>query len=206
VFQLAADTSPALVAFLSHAEPVVCRALAANTRSRAFDGFTVRWDDDARLDTALTHSLTHAAAAQTMQCTGVAWNSTGSVVAVAYGRVDHDTWCAHKSLLCTVLTRSRWSAQFAHCFLFIFWQWNLDRTINSYRADSVMELPVGRGRGRVFLFCFCVVQQTNRVHVVKSCVTSVAFHPTKPSDLACGTFNGLCAIFCRRRRRSCLML
>lgn len=29
-------------------------------------------------------------------CTGLSWNSTGSVLAVAYGRLDHQDWCAHK--------------------------------------------------------------------------------------------------------------
>ena len=27
---------------------------------------------------------------------GSGWNSTGSVLAVAYGRFDHQDWCSHK--------------------------------------------------------------------------------------------------------------
>lgn len=29
-------------------------------------------------------------------CTGLSWNSTGSVLAVSYGKLDHQDWCAHK--------------------------------------------------------------------------------------------------------------
>ncbi|KAJ3299036.1 WD repeat-containing protein 34 [Borealophlyctis nickersoniae] len=36
-----------------------------------------------------------------MVCTEVAWNKTGSVVGVAYGRYDHENWCTHKGMLCT---------------------------------------------------------------------------------------------------------
>lgn len=35
-----------------------------------------------------------------LQCTGVSWNATGSVIAVAYGRFDHTGWCNYRSALC----------------------------------------------------------------------------------------------------------
>ena len=36
-----------------------------------------------------------------LQVTSLAWNSTGAVVAGAFGRFDHEDWCTHKSFLCT---------------------------------------------------------------------------------------------------------
>ncbi|ETO61304.1 hypothetical protein F442_20431 [Phytophthora nicotianae P10297] len=35
-----------------------------------------------------------------LSCTGVSWNATGSVIAVAYGRFDHSGWCNYRSTLC----------------------------------------------------------------------------------------------------------
>lgn len=35
-----------------------------------------------------------------LACTGVSWNATGSVIAVAYGRFDHSGWCNYRSALC----------------------------------------------------------------------------------------------------------
>ncbi|KAF1792840.1 WD40 repeat, conserved site [Phytophthora cactorum] len=35
-----------------------------------------------------------------LSCTGVSWNATGSVIAVAYGRFDHSGWCNYRSALC----------------------------------------------------------------------------------------------------------
>lgn len=100
-FELADDTSPALMSFLRQAVATMEAALRDNTQSRAFDGFAAHWEDSAA-ETGLLHTLAHAPAVQNLQGTGVTWSSTGAVVAVAYGRLDHDNWCTHKSLLCTV--------------------------------------------------------------------------------------------------------
>lgn len=35
-----------------------------------------------------------------LSCTGVSWNATGAMVAVAYGRFDHSGWCNYRSALC----------------------------------------------------------------------------------------------------------
>lgn len=40
------------------------------------------------------------AASLRLSCTGVSWNATGAVVAVAYGRFDHSGWCNYRSALC----------------------------------------------------------------------------------------------------------
>ena len=36
-----------------------------------------------------------------LQCTGISWNATGSVIAVSYGRLDHSGWCNYRAALCT---------------------------------------------------------------------------------------------------------
>ncbi|KAK2120398.1 Cytoplasmic dynein 2 intermediate chain 2 [Saguinus oedipus] len=68
------------------------------------------------------HTLGYPPAqAQGLHVTGISWNSTGSVVACAYGRVDHGDWSTLKSFVCA---------------------WNLDRRGLSPRQPSaVVEVP-----------------------------------------------------------------
>lgn len=45
-------------------------------------------------------AATSSAASLSLSCTGVSWNATGAVVAVAYGRFDHSGWCNYRSAFC----------------------------------------------------------------------------------------------------------
>ncbi|KAE9094971.1 hypothetical protein PF010_g16890 [Phytophthora fragariae] len=47
-----------------------------------------------------TSSGTGTPSSLRLSCTGVSWNATGSVIAVAYGRFDHSGWCNYRSALC----------------------------------------------------------------------------------------------------------
>lgn len=49
---------------------------------------------------AATTNGTAASSSLRLSCTGVSWNATGSVIAVAYGRFDHSGWCNYRSALC----------------------------------------------------------------------------------------------------------
>lgn len=116
--QLSSDP-PGLEEFLSRVEDMVIRELVKNAKSHAFDGFEVNWVDQHETVTCL-HSLVHPDAQQRgLQVTGVSWNCTGSVIACAYGRVDHGDWSTEKSCVCT---------------------WNLDRSkLNPKQPDMIID-------------------------------------------------------------------
>ena len=65
-------------------------------------GYKVNWEEDTVSVTCL-RKLTHAPLKGELQCTRLAWNSTGSSLAVAYGRMDHQDWCKHK-VSCSLAT------------------------------------------------------------------------------------------------------
>lgn len=51
--------------------------------------------------------------------TGLAWNATGSTLAVAFGRFDHEDWCTHRAAVGT---------------------WNLDRrAVKEDKPDTVID-------------------------------------------------------------------
>lgn len=53
--------------------------------------------------------------------TALAWSHNGTSIAVGYGKVDHDSWCEHQSII--------------HI-------WNIfRREFNSKKADMTLELP-----------------------------------------------------------------
>ena len=114
----------ALLSFLRTVEADLCLQLQQNMRSRAFDGsvatlallhgsscrnvifvmdagYDVQWDEEVRTTTC-QHVLTHLALLNKMECTGVSWNSSGSVIAVSYGHLEHDAWCTDKGFVCLV--------------------------------------------------------------------------------------------------------
>ncbi|XP_072518033.1 cytoplasmic dynein 2 intermediate chain 2 [Salminus brasiliensis] len=116
--QLSSDP-PGLEDFLHRVEDMVIRELVKNAKSHAFDGFEVNWVDQHQAVTCL-YSLGHPDAQQRgLQVTGVSWNCTGSVIACAYGRVDHGDWSTERSCVCT---------------------WNLDRSkLNPKQPDMVID-------------------------------------------------------------------
>ncbi|XP_033633325.1 WD repeat-containing protein 34-like [Asterias rubens] len=118
-FELIDDKSEALTDFIKKVTPEICKMLDRNSRSHAFDGYKVNWEEDTVSVTCL-RKLTHAPLKGELQCTRLAWNSTGSSLAVAYGRMDHQDWCKHKGSLCV---------------------WNVDlRRMNTEKADTVVDV------------------------------------------------------------------
>ncbi|XP_051268288.1 WD repeat-containing protein 34 [Dicentrarchus labrax] len=112
---------PGLKDFLQRVEDVVIRELVRNTRSHAFDGFQVNWEDHSNLVSCL-HCLQHPSAVERgLHVTSVSWSCTGSVIACAYGRIDDGDWNTERSYVCT---------------------WNLDRRgLNPKQADLVVDVP-----------------------------------------------------------------
>jgi hypothetical protein len=118
---IAEDKSDNLLEFLRRVEPTICSQLERNLQSHAFDGYDVQWSDELSSISCL-HSLSHAAIRSQLQCTDLAWNCTGSVLAVAYGRFDHEGSSSHQSFLCT---------------------WNVTRrAVNPNKADVTIDLAV----------------------------------------------------------------
>nr|XP_006820378.1 PREDICTED: WD repeat-containing protein 34-like [Saccoglossus kowalevskii] len=117
-FRLLDDNSKELCDFITEVEPFVSRQLEINNRSHAFDGYEVNWREDSHAVTCL-HTLTYASMDGESQSTGLSWNSIGSVIAVSYGRFDHQDWCTHKSALCT---------------------WNVDRRVNPNKPDVTIDV------------------------------------------------------------------
>lgn len=110
---------PGLTEFLQRVVPEVSRYLDENAKSHAFDGYEVDWQDDSEVVTCV-HVLEHALLNRELQCTSLSWNSNGSTLAAAFGRMDHQDWCTHKGSLCT---------------------WNVDRgKVNTRKADSSIDI------------------------------------------------------------------
>jgi len=96
--------SPALLAFLRRVEPEVCRQLSSGASLRAFDHWMPNWNSDDRNEELIKNFELTFAAAQGMESevSAVAWNSNGSVIAVAFGSRNHSTWCSdHKGGVAT---------------------------------------------------------------------------------------------------------
>ncbi|NXX57931.1 WDR34 protein, partial [Scopus umbretta] len=110
-----------LLSFLQRVEDAVIKELNKNWRSHAFDGFEVNWTDQNETVLCL-HTLSYPEAQdQNLQVTSVSWNTTGSVVACSYGRLDSGDWSTEKSYVCT---------------------WNLDRRgLNPQHPDLVVDVP-----------------------------------------------------------------
>uniref|UniRef100_A0A8C5KUA4 Cytoplasmic dynein 2 intermediate chain 2 n=1 Tax=Jaculus jaculus TaxID=51337 RepID=A0A8C5KUA4_JACJA len=74
------------------------------------------------LQVSCLHTLCYPPAqGQGLHVTGISWNSTGSVLACAYGRLDDGDWSTLKSYVCT---------------------WNLDRRgLNPQQPSVVVEVP-----------------------------------------------------------------
>ncbi|XP_077002683.1 cytoplasmic dynein 2 intermediate chain 2 isoform X2 [Tamandua tetradactyla] len=118
VFQ---QDSPQLAAFLQRVEGMVILELNKNWQSHAFDGFEVNWTEQQQTVSCL-HTLCYPPAqAQGLHVTSISWNTTGSVVACAYGRLDDGDWSTLKSFVCT---------------------WNLDRRgLCPRQPSAVVEVP-----------------------------------------------------------------
>ncbi|XP_039620265.1 WD repeat-containing protein 34 isoform X1 [Polypterus senegalus] len=112
---------PGLREFLQRVSGMVIKELKQNAKSHAFDGFEVNWVEQNQTVSFL-HSLHYPEAQERgLQVTYVCWNSTGSVIASAYGRLEDGDWSTEKAYVCT---------------------WNLDRRgLNSQRPDLVIDVP-----------------------------------------------------------------
>ncbi|ETW06306.1 hypothetical protein, variant 1 [Aphanomyces invadans] len=108
------NVSAAVHAFLQSTGPIMLREMKQGNQSAAFHDFWQEQDaDDKHVSKAFTLAFdffTHfkqpidakkpTQSGLKLECTGVSWNATGSVLAVSYGRFDHSGWCNYRSALC----------------------------------------------------------------------------------------------------------
>jgi WD40 repeat protein len=97
--------------FVCRAAPDILAQLQQNISSHAFDDFDVLAEEQEEAVTKL-HTLSYDFSFNSLpdskkdqdiqlQVTGLSWNSTGSVLAVSYGRHDLSGWCDLPGALCT---------------------------------------------------------------------------------------------------------
>eukprot|EP00953_Heterococcus_sp_UTEX-ZZ885_P021528 12003-Heterococcus_DN1.PRE.1 len=97
---------PGIAAFLARVGPLMDEQLQASAESGAFQGYAPVTQDGAdevslrcTLSADLSELLSRSSGKHSkqdvaqLQCTGVAWNATGSTLAVSYGRLDISGWC-----------------------------------------------------------------------------------------------------------------
>ncbi|XP_043077407.1 WD repeat-containing protein 34 [Puntigrus tetrazona] len=111
---------PGLLDFLLRVEDVVTKELVKNSKSHAFDGFEVNWEDQNE-SVSCMYRLQHADAQERgLQVTSVSWSCTGSVIGCGFGRVDDGDWSTEKAYVC---------------------MWNLDRqNLNPKRPDVIIDV------------------------------------------------------------------
>ncbi|XP_023209718.1 WD repeat-containing protein 34-like [Centruroides sculpturatus] len=84
-----------LSGFLQRVAPVVCKYLEKNSHTNAFDNYRLLRDEE-QSSTRIIYTLTYKIPSE-FQCLDASWNSTGTVLAVAYGATSHSDWCSHES-------------------------------------------------------------------------------------------------------------
>eukprot|EP01012_Entosiphon_sulcatum_P011555 TRINITY_DN1705_c0_g1_i1.p1 TRINITY_DN1705_c0_g1~~TRINITY_DN1705_c0_g1_i1.p1 ORF type:complete len:528 (+),score=92.41 TRINITY_DN1705_c0_g1_i1:65-1648(+) len=90
-----------LLQFLEAVCPPMLAQLEVNIKTSAFAGYSVSWEEQKETVSCL-HTLTLDTHLDTqLQALGLAWNCNGSILAVAYGRIDIVGWCSEKGYLCT---------------------------------------------------------------------------------------------------------
>jgi len=114
------DNSKNLINFMLSVYPMVTEQLLANVRSHAFDGYEVDWEDTEENNvTQCLHTLKCSDIIKDQTITSIDWNCTGSVIAAAYGSLDHSSWCVHQSSI--------------HL-------WNIDRSaLDENKADKIID-------------------------------------------------------------------
>ncbi|KAK7197660.1 WD domain, G-beta repeat [Novymonas esmeraldas] len=89
-----------LAAFLEGSKEELLTILHRNAKSSIFDHYAPNWSRK-NIDLSVLYTLTSPAAKEgNLQALQVSWNTHGTVVAVAYGRMDTSGWCYSKGCVC----------------------------------------------------------------------------------------------------------
>eukprot|EP01060_Flectonema_neradi_P036603 TRINITY_DN7098_c0_g1_i1.p1 TRINITY_DN7098_c0_g1~~TRINITY_DN7098_c0_g1_i1.p1 ORF type:complete len:590 (+),score=98.42 TRINITY_DN7098_c0_g1_i1:80-1771(+) len=86
--------------FLNNVMGDIKDILSKNVHSFAFEGYDVTWEEEKK-DLEEVHNLTAPMYGEAdVQAVDTCWNSTGSIVAAAYGRIDLVGWCRNSGYVC----------------------------------------------------------------------------------------------------------
>lgn len=89
-----------LAAFLERTKDELITILHRNAKSSIFDRYAPNWSRK-NTDLSVLYTLTSPEVKEgTLQALEVAWNTHGTIVAVAYGRMDTSGWCYNKGYVC----------------------------------------------------------------------------------------------------------
>ena len=125
-----------------------------------------------------------------MQCTGVSWNSTGTILAAAFGRHDVYGWCNETGLLClwrvaSKLSKTKVQEKDDHV------EGGADKIADNrkkegktYDEESGKQTPASTAERIMETVGPDLVMETSTY------LMSVAFHPELPSLVAGGSFGG----------------
>lgn len=112
--------------FLTAVYPFMSDQLTRNSQSNYFEDYIRTLEGTEAYSISRTVSYSHeildaTGAPSLYPCSDCAWNCTGSVLAVSYGRANHDGWCEHRGPMLAV--------------------WNVMKRRNLYtRADIEVEM------------------------------------------------------------------
>ena len=97
---MAGDDDEKIAKFLDGIMGDVKEMLSKNVHSFAFEGYDVIWDEEKK-DLEEIHSLTAPMYGESdVQVVDSCWNSTGSIIAAAYSRIDLVGWCRGSGYVC----------------------------------------------------------------------------------------------------------
>jgi hypothetical protein len=112
----------------------------------------VYWEDQISTITTmfeLIPSQDFTAASSNVSVTGLSWNATGAVIAVAYGRFDHSGWCVHTGSICT---------------------WNVfKRKMDPKKPDLLLETQVQKSKSNVIFSELCHVGRIPPKRTITTC-------------------------------------
>lgn len=212
-----ADTPP-----LSFSHHVHFRSMLRLVSSHVFNltstDYVTEWDDGLD-EIKCEFTLAHEALREQMQCVALAWNSTGSVLAVAYARTDYEDWWRHSAAICTVSnvkTGAGAGARTGHKMDTVNTTSSPFRFHDSPPHISGMSTETSTATRRTGHWsCRCVTRHRVSLTTVawesaishfgvtfrplteyslyhaQSCPMTLAYHPQQPSLLAVGLLNGM---------------
>ncbi len=93
------DTSQELVQFLRQTAPTIETMLERNIFNHILKEYDAPWEEEVRNISQLIELKPPLQYQDQFSGTSVSWNSTGSMIACAYGRFDHNGWCTHSGHL-----------------------------------------------------------------------------------------------------------
>eukprot|EP00823_Brevimastigomonas_motovehiculus_P006321 TRINITY_DN521_c1_g1_i1.p1 TRINITY_DN521_c1_g1~~TRINITY_DN521_c1_g1_i1.p1 ORF type:complete len:744 (-),score=199.84 TRINITY_DN521_c1_g1_i1:729-2960(-) len=116
-------------------------------------------------------------------CSSLTWNNIGTRLAVGFGRQNHFGWCDHSSRL---VVYSRFSPSSSSSS-------SLHGHLVSFSSSSSSSVSSSSSSSSSLSYHSLVSSFQKHIEFVLDipcCVTSLSFHPEKPSILAVGLFNG----------------